>query len=208
MSARENTQAKPKFSFVGGHLCLDFVNTEILSHGKPKNLLPEFSYLIAWLIQAGLLEESVGEKALEQWEGTPVATDIWQQAMALRQLLRAVVTQIVAGEGISKEHIEAINEQLRQRSGYWQLQPDAAGYSRQFIRTVAEPAHLLASIAETAVDLLCEADFSLLKQCENPKCIRYFYDSTKNHSRRWCSMEACGNRAKVAAYYQRKKANQ
>jgi predicted RNA-binding Zn ribbon-like protein len=33
----------------------------------------------------------------------------------------------------------------------------------------------------------------------------YFYDTTKNHTRRWCSMTGCGNRAKAAAFYERKK---
>jgi predicted RNA-binding Zn ribbon-like protein len=33
--------------------------------------------------------------------------------------------------------------------------------------------------------------------------LRYFYDVSKNQTRRWCSMDVCGNRAKVAAYYHR-----
>ena len=47
------------------------------------------------------------------------------------------------------------------------------------------------------------ADLSLVKACQNPQCVLFFYDTTKNHARRWCSMAACGNRAKVAAHYQR-----
>jgi len=42
-----------------------------------------------------------------------------------------------------------------------------------------------------------------VKACQNPQCVLLFYDTTKNHARRWCSMAACGNRAKVAAHYQR-----
>jgi predicted RNA-binding Zn ribbon-like protein len=61
----------------------------------------------------------------------------------------------------------------------------------------------LAAIAQDAVDLLCNADLTSLKQCDGPTCIRFFYDTTKNHKRRWCSVEKCGSRAKAAAYYQR-----
>ncbi|MCI0410524.1 MAG: CGNR zinc finger domain-containing protein, partial [Acidobacteria bacterium] len=54
-------------------------------------------------------------------------------------------------------------------------------------------------------DLLSEGDLTLVRKCENPACILYFHDTTKNHARRWCSMRACGNRAKVAAHYRRRR---
>jgi predicted RNA-binding Zn ribbon-like protein len=59
------------------------------------------------------------------------------------------------------------------------------------------------SIRLATLDLLCYADPSLVKKCENAACVLFFYDTTKNHSRRWCSMRVCGNRMKVAAHYQR-----
>jgi len=62
---------------------------------------------------------------------------------------------------------------------------------------------LLVPVAETASDFLCHADFSLVRKCESLACIQYFYDLSKNHARRWCSMSVCGNRMKVAAYHRR-----
>ena len=61
----------------------------------------------------------------------------------------------------------------------------------------------LVLIAVAAADLLCHGDLSLVKKCDNPRCILYFYDTTKNHARRWCSMAGCGNRMKAAAHYRR-----
>ena len=61
---------------------------------------------------------------------------------------------------------------------------------------------LLAGIGIMPV-VLCYADLALVKKCENPVCVLFFYDTSKNHSRRWCSMSVCGNRMKVAAHYQR-----
>ena len=43
---------------------------------------------------------------------------------------------------------------------------------------------------------------------EGENCVRYFYDTTKNRRRRWCSMDGCGSRAKAAAYYRRRKAGE
>ncbi len=59
--------------------------------------------------------------------------------------------------------------------------------------------------AESAADLLCTGDLSLVKKCQHDACILYFYDTTKNHARQWCSMELCGNRMKAAMHYRRKK---
>ncbi len=58
-------------------------------------------------------------------------------------------------------------------------------------------------IERIASDLLCTCDLSLIKQCQNPVCVLFFNDTTKNHARHWCSMSVCGNRIKVAAQYRR-----
>jgi CGNR zinc finger protein/putative stress-induced transcription regulator len=41
------------------------------------------------------------------------------------------------------------------------------------------------------------------RMCANPECLTVFYDRSKNHSARWCSMQACGNRNKVRAFRER-----
>ncbi|RFU38695.1 zf-CGNR multi-domain protein [Actinomadura logoneensis] len=41
-----------------------------------------------------------------------------------------------------------------------------------------------------------------VRKCADPDCVLWFYDLTKNGSRRWCSMEICGNRAKTARFQQ------
>jgi len=58
-------------------------------------------------------------------------------------------------------------------------------------------------VAHYAANFFATADYSAIRKCENPTCILFFYDTSKNHSRRWCSMELCGNRSKVAAFRER-----
>ena len=48
--------------------------------------------------------------------------------------------------------------------------------------------------------------FAKLKTCADEGCRAVFFDRSRNHSGRWCSMEACGNRAKVRAWRERQKA--
>ena len=58
-------------------------------------------------------------------------------------------------------------------------------------------------MADSAAEFLVSGDRALVRKCKNPGCILYFYDTTRNHARAWCSMNACGNRMKVAAHYRR-----
>lgn len=62
----------------------------------------------------------------------------------------------------------------------------------------------LGQIAFAAAQLLAEGDFNLVRKCENPECSLMFYDRTKSHKRRWCSMALCGNRHKVAEFRKRR----
>ena len=71
--------------------------------------------------------------------------------------------------------------------------------------TDGTPAQAVTLLAEAAARLLTEKDLDLVRRCENPACVLHFYDTSKNHRRRWCSMDLCGNRMKVAAHYRRQK---
>jgi predicted RNA-binding Zn ribbon-like protein len=63
----------------------------------------------------------------------------------------------------------------------------------------------LRPIAEAAADLVCSVDFRLIRACEGSPCTLVFLDRTKAHSRRWCRMAVCGNRAKAAAHRARQR---
>ena len=60
-----------------------------------------------------------------------------------------------------------------------------------------------ASIIDATADLLAETEVSRIRKCES--CIVHFFDTSKKASRRWCSMNICGNKLKVAAYQRRKR---
>jgi hypothetical protein len=51
-----------------------------------------------------------------------------------------------------------------------------------------------------------EGTLAHFKECGNPPCRSVFFDRSKNHSGRWCSMSSCGNRAKVRAFRARERA--
>jgi predicted RNA-binding Zn ribbon-like protein len=58
-------------------------------------------------------------------------------------------------------------------------------------------------IVESAADALVAGELSRVRRCADPRCMRVFYDGTKNGRRRWCDMATCGNRAKAARHRQK-----
>lgn len=110
--------------------------------------------------------------------------------------------------------VDAINAILRADVRYDQLSltpPPASGnagarFERHARRTDFAPLRLLAPLADSASELLCGGDASRVRRCGNPKCVLYFFDTTRNRRRRFCTPEGCGNRVKAAARYRRSKA--
>jgi predicted RNA-binding Zn ribbon-like protein len=67
-----------------------------------------------------------------------------------------------------------------------------------------DPLTIQGRAAISALDLLRSDQLDRLGEC--PTCGWLFVDTSKNGTRRWCSMGMCGARAKSAAYYRRKQA--
>lgn len=61
----------------------------------------------------------------------------------------------------------------------------------------------LAAIVVAVVRARLSGTWSRLKICPADDCRWAFYDASRNRSRRWCSMEVCGNRSKVRAFRDR-----
>jgi predicted RNA-binding Zn ribbon-like protein len=197
-----------KFYLVGNNLSVDFVNTRICENGAPKELLESFEDLIAWAVRANLSDLSQAKALLQDWSGRPKAARVLKLALDFRETLREMILSVERGAAIKPAVIESINLIMKEENGYAEIVRTEEGFEKHFRADFSDPERLLAPIAEAAVDLLCYGNLAYLKKCEGPDCVLYFYDTTKNHSRRWCSMAACGNRAKAAAFYQKRSKKQ
>jgi predicted RNA-binding Zn ribbon-like protein len=197
-----------KFYLVGNNLSVDFVNTRIRENGAPKELLESFDDLIAWAARANLSNLSQAKALLQDWSGRPKAAQVLKLALKFREMLREMVIDAVRGAAIKPAMVEEINMIMKAEKGYAEVVRTEEGFEKRFRADFSDPGQLLAPIAEAAADLLCYGNLAYLKKCEGADCVLHFYDTTKNHSRRWCNMAACGNRAKVAAFYQRQSKKQ
>lgn len=201
-----HVRTQQPFLFVGNHLCLDFVNTQMIVRGKPTDLLGGYEDLVAWLVQAKMVNAALATAVMTQWNHKD-QEQLFEEGILFRKILREMAGRIVARKTIPGSVVTSINRLLSRCPGYPQLVYTNGRFERHFQSLATQKDGLLAPLAEAAGDLLCSGNLSLVKKCGNAACILYFYDTTKNHTRHWCSMQLCGNRMKVAAHYHRKRDN-
>jgi predicted RNA-binding Zn ribbon-like protein len=198
-------QGKKAFIFLGNQTSLDFINTLIARNGQPVDLIETFSDFVTWLVQARLIDAEEAKKAERQWVNQAEGRRTLDHARDFRATLHEMVERIAAGKTVPQAAIEAINGWLRHRVGYPQLTRRSGKFERTFQSGSQEANQLLGLLAESASDLLTHCDRALIKKCQNRECVLFFYDTTKNHARHWCSMSICGNRMKVAKHYRLKR---
>ena len=182
--------------FVGDHVALDLLNTQYLLAGNRMDTLNSDADVFAWLAQAG--QPTAGATLTARKSGTLLAA-----VRTLREVVRRALEQRKRGAHID---VRALNDFLKQGKSCLQLTtwPDGrASVHRQW--GTENPAQVLAPLAEAAADLLADPAPELIRQCEDERCVLWFYDRTKAHRRRWCSPATCGNRHKVAALRQRRR---
>jgi predicted RNA-binding Zn ribbon-like protein len=189
------------FLFVGNHPCLDFINTALVVDGAPRDLLATFSDVVDWAVQAKALTQAEAD-GFERPSGQQ-GTRMLEEVRTFRAVLRNMVERIAADKPLPQTAVQAINDALRTRIGYPQVTSRKGTFERRYQIQGTSAPQILGLLAEAAADLLTTCDLSLIKKCQNPACVLFFYDTTKNHARHWCSMSLCGNRHKVAAHYRR-----
>lgn len=201
MTLQTQEEAGP-FLFVGNDMSLDWINTEIAQDGQQVDLWRDGDDLLAWMEQAALMTATEADALRWGWTQSEKENAL-TKARTLRARLRQMAEQAAAGQAIDPAIVAAINATLAHDTRRLVLTPKEYGYGLMRSAVWKAPADLLAPVAEAAARLLADGDLSLVRKCENPACVLYFYDNTKNHARRWCRMSACGNRHKAATHYRR-----
>jgi predicted RNA-binding Zn ribbon-like protein len=160
-----------------------YVNTVDFQDGPEELTTP--NTLREWLVARSLLEASA-----------EVSQDDLKHAVALREAIRGVIGANTGGS-VYPVDVATLNEaasasRLRARfgrDGKGRLEPEVSGVVGAMGRIVSA---VFASMAEP--------EWSRLKLCGSSTCRWAFYDRSRNHSSRWCSMASCGNREKARRF--------
>lgn len=183
---------------VAGRLALDFANTAPAAHDL------SWDEFVSFLVRARLVTEERALRLRSLPQNEPQAVDaVLLRILRLRESLRAIFAIMAQHRVFPKAWVEPINEILRITEGHDELVSDGDGWRLQFIAREGGLEWLLAAIARSAADLVVEGAAAPVRRCANPACRLFFYDDSRTHRRRWCSMARCGNRHKVAAFLKR-----
>ena len=177
---------------VGGHVALDFANT-VSWRGTPRQFDPIDSVpaLMCWAVGAGLIDQA----AVAPEDGDAFLA----RAHRLRSAVRGTFEGTVAGTEAERDR-----SALLDIARAYLASAELTGLPTE-LRYPSTEAAILGTIAWAAITLLSSDRIGRVKICEPENCRWLFLDTTKNGSRRWCDMGACGNRAKVTQHRVRQK---
>ncbi len=187
---------KDGFLFLGNHAALDFLNTCPVQNGEPMELLPDFSALLRWFQAVGLLGDRDVANLELQWGKSARARHTVAAVRDLREKLRKEILAWEGGRAIRHTTINELNQLMADHPMRRRLK--AAGTAMELWFEARQPEDLLAPLAEGVATLFAEVERSRVRKCAH--CVLHFHDTSKKGTRRWCSMQLCGNRFKVAAY--------
>ncbi len=202
-SAPDPTQLK----LIGGRPCLDFVNTvgsRLNQTGAPFEWLTSYEGLLIWCRHAGILPDDTVATLLEQAESqADEAAAVLARAQALREALYRIFVAVAQDREPAPADLAILNAVLAATLGRRRLVSTATGIDWTWVDPSGALDAMLGPLAESAASVLTSSDVARVRQCGDDECAWMFVDTSRNHSRRWCDMEDCGNRAKARRHFHR-----
>ncbi|MFI6790547.1 CGNR zinc finger domain-containing protein [Nonomuraea sp. NPDC050383] len=190
----------------GEPLALDLVNTRPRLADGPADLLATPDALAAWLaLQSDRLAGSGLQDAHAPAAGTWARLTAGDVAAvhAVREHVAAAIDHVRQGGRPPAAALEGLNAAQRAAPAIRELTWDGTSVTAALRRTGPLGGRLAAWLAEAAADLLADPSAGRVRECEADDCVMLFLPA--HPRRRWCSAARCGNRARVARYYQRHK---
>ncbi|GAA1033317.1 hypothetical protein GCM10009557_34670 [Virgisporangium ochraceum] len=192
-AAAERPAGVRELPIVTGHLALDFANTV----DNRFDHLGTYPGLLHWAVRVDILTAAGARRLFE------TGPQSLRAAHALRAVLVEVFGGIADGQPRADAHWAGLRPFVTDSYRHCDLLPHRGSYVMSWPDD--RPGAVLWPVARAAADLLTAPDLGRLKRCAG--CPWVFLDRSRNGSRRWCSMEDCGTRAKMERYVTKRKAS-
>jgi len=194
------------FDLDAGVLALDFANTlDGRYDPEPRDNLGEYRDLLVFSILAGTLDQQEADQLAAAADRLPEpAAQQLRQSRKLREAIFGVFSAVANDRQPESGDLDVINAFHQRAMSRGKVVATSEGFAWDWEHEEALDRPLW-PIAQDAVDLLLTADRHRLRECAADDCGWLFYDTSRNQSRRWCSMKSCGNRAKVQQFRERKR---
>jgi predicted RNA-binding Zn ribbon-like protein len=134
-------------------------------------------------------------------EARPLARREFERAIEARETIYRLFDATARGKTPAATDIEALNDLLAASPARTTLRRERNGFSWDVDMRGSTALGQLAPVLWSAGDLLAGGKLDKIRRCANPECGWLFFDDSRAGKRRWCSMSACGNRAKARRHY-------
>jgi predicted RNA-binding Zn ribbon-like protein len=204
------------WKWVGGRLCLDFVNTVagwVSGGGRRgrdyadtllRDKLPRYGDLLAWAECAGALTGSESRRLGRCAARDPrAAACAMAAAVELREALYRIFKSVVENWTPRPADMKVLQRELSMAKAHQRLARVSGAFLWTWDDSDRTLDRVLWPVAGSAAELLTSNDLAMVRQCGGDECGWMFLDTSRNHSRQWCNMKDCGNRAKVRRFRQR-----
>jgi predicted RNA-binding Zn ribbon-like protein len=194
-----------RFEFIGGALCLDFANTIHDSQAEDnEDELRAISDLLQWAREAGILSSADHDRLAARYGRYPreAAVDL-EKARATRDLLLSIFAGIAKRRSVSPQRLFELNSALAEMPALLRVRKRTERIETEWTSATDGIPRILFAVLNSAADLLASERSGQIRECDSADCTWLFVDESRNHSRRWCEMRACGNRMKARRHYQR-----
>jgi predicted RNA-binding Zn ribbon-like protein len=191
---------------IGGNLAIDFANTaDWHATDNPLERLTTYSGLVYWSWHAGAIDPVTAQRLLAMAQRRPVEAEAaLDRAIRLREALYGIFRALAHDEPVGEAQLAVFNEALAEALARLRVSPREEEFTWEWDGMEGSLSAMLWPVTRSAADLLTSENRGRLGQCADDRgCGWLFMDMSKNHSRRWCSMEDCGNRAKAMRHYSR-----
>jgi predicted RNA-binding Zn ribbon-like protein len=189
---------------VGGALCLDFVNTINSRRNPEHDYLIHYSDLVEWANKVGILSAAQSNQLQKRAkQNVEDAESALQTARTLRELLYRLFSNAAKGSEPNQKDMETFVSSYGESISHGQFLKTDNYYTTTWKVDEVFDA-MLWPIVHSAGELLLSSELRQVKEC--PGCGWLFLDTSKNQSRRWCSMNTCGARDKMRRYHKRQRA--
>lgn len=196
------------WDFDAGHLVLDFVNTlEWRNSHAPDESIRGLEDFLNWARQGKLLrDEEIKVIASDAKYDAKKTSSILYRVLEVRETLYRIFSNVVAGLMPADGDLEILNKAVADSMKKIKLEWGGDGFIWRWQSEKDRIERLIWLITQDAVNLLTGDLLDRIGECADDRgCGYLFIDTSKNRSRKWCSMDACGNRAKARKHYQRTK---
>lgn len=191
--------------FVGGSLCLDYINTV---HGRTEHPLRDYLYhifdLVEWAKIRGVINQELAGEFERFCEREPqVAAAFFDKAISLREELYMLFNKIALDQEILQHDLTEVNHVIAQSNNFVHLAASAGVILETYQYPKNSYECLLDPVIRDVRDLLLQNQGNRIRACA--ACGWLYWDTSKNGKRRWCSMKMCGSNANALAWYHRHK---